>query len=163
MERVRNLTNKIYREILYITRHESTKYITMAGLDVPVNAFPWTLHRGIAVSWDLLDYLTMEGEIPCSFTNFITTSKLSGALYINLVCGPMLCTAVRGLSFFCNIYIRIYIINNNEIYKYIYIFKKNISDVYVYYVKVYCQCDFKSHTDNILLHNEHIHHLFFFF
>ena len=43
----------------------------------------------------------------------------------------------------------------------IYIFKKNISDVYVYYVKVYCQCDFKSHTDNILLHNEHIHHLFF--
>ena len=39
----------------------------------------------------------------------------------NLVCGPMLCTAVRGLSFFCNIYIRIYIINNNEIYKYIYI------------------------------------------
>ena len=120
MERVRNLTNKIYREILYITRHESTKYITMAGLDVPVNAFPWTLHRGIAVSWDLLDYLTMEGEIPCSFTNFITTSKLSGALYINLVCGPMLCTAVRGLSFFCNIYIRIYIINKNEIYKYIY-------------------------------------------
>ena len=37
----------------------------------------------------------------------------------DLVCGPMLCTAVRGLSFFCNIYIRIYIINNNEIYKYI--------------------------------------------
>ena len=73
------------------------------------------------------------------------------------------CFARQYEAFFCNIYIRIYIINNNKIYKYIYIFKKNISDVYVYYVKVYCQCDFKSHTDNILLHNEHIHHLFYFF
>ena len=73
----------------------------------------------------------------------------------------MLCTAVRGLSFFCNIYIRIYIINNNEIYKYIIKKKKKISDVYVHYVKVYCRCDFKSHTDNILLHNKHIHHLLF--
>ena len=49
---------------------------------------------------------------------------LEATHWYNLVCGPMLCTAVRGLSFFCNIYIRIYIINNNEIYKYIYIFKK---------------------------------------
>ena len=33
MERVRRLTNKIYREMLCITTHEKISYVTMAGLN----------------------------------------------------------------------------------------------------------------------------------
>ena len=84
MERVCHLTNKIYQETLYITRHEKMKYITMGGLDrVQVNAFSWTPNYRIVLSWVLLDCLTMEGKIPCSFTNFITNPESSGPLYIS--------------------------------------------------------------------------------
>jgi hypothetical protein len=37
----------------------------------------------IVLSWNLLDWITMEGRIPRSFTNFITTPELSGPLYIS--------------------------------------------------------------------------------
>ena len=44
----------------------------------------------------------------------------------------------------------------------IYIFKRNISDVYVYYVKVYCQCDFKvTPTIYFYIMNIYITYLFF--
>ena len=85
MERVCHLTNKIYREMLCITRHESVTYITIRGLDhVQVSAFSWTPQCRIVISWDLLAWISMEGGgIPCSFTNFITTLDYSGPLYIS--------------------------------------------------------------------------------
>ena len=70
--------------MLYIRSHERMSYITVRGLDqVPVGAFSRTLQYRIVISWDLLDWITMAGRIPCSFTNFITTPELSGPLYID--------------------------------------------------------------------------------
>ena len=81
IKRVCHLTNKIYREMLCITR---MTYITMGGLDyVQASAFPWTPQYRIVLSWDLLSWVSMEGGISCSFTNFITTPELSGPLYIS--------------------------------------------------------------------------------
>ena len=88
MERVCHLTNKIYREILCITRDEGSMNITIHGLDpwhhdVKVIAFSWPPQYRIVLSYDLLAWISVEGRIPCSFTNFITTPELSGALYIS--------------------------------------------------------------------------------
>ena len=86
MERMCHLTNKIYREILYLTRHhdERMTHITIRGLDhVPVDAFSRTLEYRIVLSYDLLGWITVEGRIPCSFTTFITTPELSGPFYIS--------------------------------------------------------------------------------
>ena len=86
MERVCNLTNKIYREMFCITlaRHETEMNVTIHGLDhVEISAFSWTPQSRILLSWDLLAWISMEGKIPCSFTNFITTPDLSGPLYIS--------------------------------------------------------------------------------
>ena len=43
----------------------------------------WTPQYRIVLSWDFLAWITMEGRIPCSLTNFITTRELSGPLYIS--------------------------------------------------------------------------------
>ena len=87
MERVCHLANKIYREMLCITRHEGKAYIIkMGGLDhIRVSSFSWipSLQHMTLLSWDLLDWLCGEGtRIPFFFTNFITTPELSGPLYI---------------------------------------------------------------------------------
>ena len=85
MERVCHLTNKIYREMLCITRHERMMYVTIGGLNhVQVSVFSWghSQYR-IVLSWDLLAWISVEDRIFCSFTNFITTPELSGPLYIN--------------------------------------------------------------------------------
>jgi hypothetical protein len=86
MERVLHLTNKIYRGMLCITRDERMAYITVgpAGLDhVQAGAFSWNSEYKVILSWDLLDCILVDGKIPCSFTNFITTPELSGPLYIS--------------------------------------------------------------------------------
>ena len=84
LERVGHLTNKIYREMLCITRHERMTYITMDGLvRVQVRAFSWTPQYRIVLSWDLLAWISVEGRIPSSLTNFITTPELSGPLFIS--------------------------------------------------------------------------------
>ena len=89
MERLCHLTNKMYREMLYITRHDGMEYITMGpgGLDdVQTSAFTGIPHcpqYRISLSWDLLDQILVEGRILCSFTNFITTPELSGPLHIS--------------------------------------------------------------------------------
>jgi hypothetical protein len=84
MERVCRLTNKIYREILRITRHERMSYITIAGLDHDqVSNFSGTPQHTIVLSWELLAWISRMDEIPCSFTNFITTQELSGPFYIS--------------------------------------------------------------------------------
>ena len=88
MERVRHLTNKIYREMLRIARHhdERMTYITMGGLDsdcVQASAFSWTPQYRTVLSWDLLAWISVKDGIPCSFTNFITTQELSGPFYIS--------------------------------------------------------------------------------
>ena len=60
-------------------------YITMGGLkpdNVQVSAFS-TPRYGIVLSWDLLAWISVEDSIPRSFTNFITTQKLSGSFYIS--------------------------------------------------------------------------------
>ena len=83
------LTNKIYRGMLSLTRHEKMTNITMPGLNsdhVHVSALsmtPMTPQHTIVLSWNLLTWISTEGRIPCSFTNFITTPELSGPLYIS--------------------------------------------------------------------------------
>ena len=86
MERLCHLRYKIYREMLSITRHEGMACITMdpCGRDhTQVSDFPWTSQYKIVLPWDLLNWIRMAGEIPCSFTKFITTPELSGPLYIS--------------------------------------------------------------------------------
>ena len=109
MERVCHLTNKIYWEILCITKQvrrtqggsrreqyldgvlvevddddERMAYITMGGLEhVEVSAFSWTPQYRIVLHWDLLAWMSEADRIFCSFTNFITTPELSGPLYIS--------------------------------------------------------------------------------
>ena len=84
MERVCHLTNKIYREILRITRHQRVMYISMDGLDhVQVRPLPWTSQYRIVLSWDLLDWISEKDRILSSFTYFITTPELSGPLHIS--------------------------------------------------------------------------------
>ena len=83
MERVCCLTNKIYREMFGITRHERMMYITLGELDHgQVRYFSCIPQYSIVLSWNLLDWISVEGRIPRSFTNFIITPELSGPLYI---------------------------------------------------------------------------------
>ena len=85
IERVCHLRNKIYRELLCITRDERMTYITIGGLDdIEVSTFSWTPEYRIALSWNLLAWISMMDRIPSSFTNFITTPELSGPFYISL-------------------------------------------------------------------------------
>ena len=61
-------------------------YITMGtgGLDdIQARAFSWPSQYRIVLSWKLLRRIMVEGRIPCSFTNFITTPELSGPLYVS--------------------------------------------------------------------------------
>ena len=90
MGRVSHLMNKMYREMLCITTHEKIRmtFIIMGpddGLhDVQARAFvSWPPQYKIVLSWELLYCIFVEGRIPCSFTNFITTPELSGPLYIS--------------------------------------------------------------------------------
>ena len=84
IERVCHLRNKIYRELLCITRDERMTYITIGGLDdIEVSTFSWTPEYRIALSWNLLAWILMMDRIPSSFTNFITTPELSGPFYIS--------------------------------------------------------------------------------
>ena len=80
MERLCRLTNKIYRDILRITRHETMTYITIDGRssfkDIQRGDSSWTPRHRIALSWDLIMWFTEE--IPRSFVKFITTPELSG-------------------------------------------------------------------------------------
>jgi hypothetical protein len=46
-------------------------------------AFSSTPQYRIVLSWSLIAWITVEGKIPCSFTNFITNPELSGPLYIS--------------------------------------------------------------------------------
>ena len=71
-------------EMLFITVRGRITYITMGGLDhVQVGALSGTPQYKIVLPWDLLDWMSVEGEIFSSFTNFITTPELSGHLYIS--------------------------------------------------------------------------------
>ena len=60
--------------------HES-KIITIHGLDYRNQIIG--VQERIVLSWDLLAWISVEGRILCSFTNFITTPELSGPLYIS--------------------------------------------------------------------------------
>ena len=87
MGRVRHLTIEIYSKMLRITRDlDGTKNITINKFDYvseSTHAFSWTPRHSIVLSRGLLDWMTMEGRIPLSFTNFVTTQELSGPFYIN--------------------------------------------------------------------------------
>jgi hypothetical protein len=73
--------------MLCTTRHEGKTYITMGGLDhLQVSIFSRTRqykYYKTALSWDLLAWISVEGRILCSFTNFITNPELSGPLHIS--------------------------------------------------------------------------------
>ena len=61
-------------------------YISIGGLDniqVSTCTFSWTPQYKIALSWDLLSWISRNNKIPSSFTNFITTPELSGPFYIS--------------------------------------------------------------------------------
>ena len=59
-------------------------YFTMGELNhSQVSVFSRTSQHRIVLSWDLLSWITMEGRIPCLFTNFITTPELSGPMYLS--------------------------------------------------------------------------------
>ena len=84
MGRVHHLTFKFYREMLRITRDlDGTKKISIDEFDHVQHRFPWTPRYCIVLSRRLLDWMTMDGRIPFSFTNFITTKELSGPFYIS--------------------------------------------------------------------------------
>ena len=86
MERVLHLIIRIYRETLCISRDERTAYITIGGLDdiqVEVSTFSWTPQYRIALSWNLLAWISFTTSMPSSFTKFITTPELSGPFYIS--------------------------------------------------------------------------------
>ena len=86
-ERLCHLINKVYREMLHIvTKYEWSpmSYIIMGGLDLDqVSPVSWSPQCRIVLSRKLLDFITIEGKIPCSFTNFITSLELSGPLCIS--------------------------------------------------------------------------------
>ena len=59
-------------------------YITMGGLDhTQSSAFKFSPQYRIILSWNLIAWISEDGRIPSSFTNFITTPELSGPLYIS--------------------------------------------------------------------------------
>ena len=80
MERLCRLTNKIYRDILRIMRHETMTYITIDGRssfkDIQRGDSSWTPRYRTALSWELLTWF--RKGIPRSFTEFITTPAISG-------------------------------------------------------------------------------------
>ena len=90
-----HLTNKIYREMLCprLRDHQRITYIIIgpAGIDnvQATKAFEsqssWIPHgqHEIVLSWDVLAWISVEGRIPCSFTNFITIPEYSGDWYIS--------------------------------------------------------------------------------
>ena len=83
MERLCRLTNKIYRDILRIMRHETITYITIDGRgpfkDIRLGDSSWTPRYRTALSWELLTWFTTYiMEIPRSFVEFITTPEISG-------------------------------------------------------------------------------------
>ena len=84
MGRVRHLTIKNYPIVLRIRRHrDGTKKITIDGISrVQYHPFYSPGYR-IVLSCSLLNWMTMEGRIPFSFTDFITTPELSGPFYIS--------------------------------------------------------------------------------
>ena len=89
-ERICRLTNRIYREMLCITRHDGMKFITMRSSRTRVDHFQISTYSEssfpqyrIVLSWELLRWISVEDKIPCSFTDFITTPELSGPLYIS--------------------------------------------------------------------------------
>ena len=79
MKRMRHLTNKIYLEMLHKkTYFGGTKYMTIDGFDdIVFRNFPWAPRCRIVISRPFLDWMTMEGRIPFSFTNFIRTQDLA--------------------------------------------------------------------------------------
>ena len=88
MRRAHHLTLEIYPKLLCIKRDlDGTKNITIDEFDgVQYSAFSessWTPRYRIVLSCGLLASMTMEGRIPFSFTNFITTQELSGPFYIS--------------------------------------------------------------------------------
>jgi hypothetical protein len=85
MERVSHLTNKIYREMLCITRHDRMEYITMGPGISQYHVSAFSSQCKIVLSWDLLPWVSVKDRIFCSFTNFITTPELSDHLYISPV------------------------------------------------------------------------------
>ena len=76
-------TNKIYREILCIKRHENTIVTLNEPGRFDFSAYSRRPQYRMLLSWDLLVWISIEGRIPSSFTHFITTPGLSGPLYIS--------------------------------------------------------------------------------
>ena len=85
IERLCGLTNKIYRDILRIMRHETITYITIDGRssfkDIRLGDSSWTPRYRTTLSWELIAWfegLGVSEEIPRSFVEFITTPEISG-------------------------------------------------------------------------------------
>ena len=84
MGRAHHLAIEIYSKILCITRErDGTKNITVDGFDYP--RFTWipSPQYKIVLSCAFLTWMTIDGRIPFSLTNFITTQELSGPFYVS--------------------------------------------------------------------------------
>ena len=80
MRRAHHLAIEIYPKILCITRDTNgTKHITIDTFD-EVQPFFETSQYRIILSSALLRWMTMDGRILLSLTDFITTQELSGPL-----------------------------------------------------------------------------------
>ena len=68
--------------MLSLAVREGIIYITIGVLDFQVDALSCSQEHEIVIPRDLLSWMSVEGRILDSFTNFITTPALSGPLYI---------------------------------------------------------------------------------
>ena len=85
MRRAHHLAIKIYPKILCIKSDlDFTRYITIDGIaSYPRFTWPRSPQYKILLSYELLTWMTMDGRIPFSLTNFITTQELSRRFYVS--------------------------------------------------------------------------------
>ena len=85
MRRAHHLAIVIYPKILCITRDvHGKKNITVDGFNCRYISWPRrTQPYRIVLSCELLTWITMDGRIPSSLTDFITTQELSGPFYVS--------------------------------------------------------------------------------
>ncbi|KAF8816498.1 hypothetical protein BYT27DRAFT_7182054 [Phlegmacium glaucopus] len=86
IERLGQITDRIYRQILCIETHGGMTTITMCAPIREVYMIPDTRPRRadiVQLSWGLLVERSINGRISSFFTDFMTTPERSGSLYMS--------------------------------------------------------------------------------
>ena len=100
IERLRRITDRIFRQIIRIEKHGDMTTITLCAplraiavhsmrLETPLCE---TANPGVVqISWELLAQVSVKGRISSSFADFITTPERSGPLSVSLdVCDTII-------------------------------------------------------------------------